>query len=62
MPLMLWMCALVWVDQEPARFLGLNPQRELHPPGEAERGALLESWVGALLRAYGVSCVAGAAV
>jgi predicted AAA+ superfamily ATPase len=30
-------------------------KRELHPPGEAERGALLEGWVGSLLRAYGES-------
>ena len=26
---------------------------ELHPPGERERGALLEGWVGMLLKAYG---------
>jgi len=26
---------------------------ELHPPGEAERGPLLEGWVATLLRAYG---------
>jgi predicted AAA+ superfamily ATPase len=28
-------------------------KRELHPPGELERGALLEGWIGALLKAYG---------
>ena len=30
-------------------------KREFHPPGEAERGALLEGWVGVLLKAYGES-------
>jgi predicted AAA+ superfamily ATPase len=30
-------------------------KRELHAPGEMERGALLEGWVGNLLRAYGES-------
>jgi predicted AAA+ superfamily ATPase len=28
-------------------------KREFHSPGDLERGALLEGWVGALLKAYG---------
>lgn len=38
-----------WVDTGVMRAV----KRELHPPGELERGALLEGWVGALLKAYG---------
>jgi predicted AAA+ superfamily ATPase len=30
-------------------------KRELHPPGELERGPLLEGWVAMLLKAYGES-------
>ena len=40
---------LYWVDPGAMRAV----KRELHPPGELERGALLEGWVGALLKAYG---------
>lgn len=40
---------LYWVDSGVMRAV----RRELHPPGELERGALLEGWAGALLRAYG---------
>ncbi len=40
---------LYWVDPGVMRAV----KRELHPPGEADRGALLEGWVGALLNAYG---------
>jgi predicted AAA+ superfamily ATPase len=40
---------LYWVDPGVVRAV----KREFHPPGEAERGALLEGWVGALLNAYG---------
>lgn len=40
---------LYWVDTGVMRAV----KRELHPPGEMERGPLLEGWVGALLRAYG---------
>jgi predicted AAA+ superfamily ATPase len=40
---------LYWVDPGVMRAV----KRELHPPGEAERGALLEGWVATLLRAYG---------
>jgi len=40
---------LYWVDPGVVRAL----KRGLHAPGEAERGALLEGWVGVLLRAYG---------
>ena len=40
---------LYWVDPGVMRAV----KRELHPPGELERGALLEGWGGALLKAYG---------
>jgi predicted AAA+ superfamily ATPase len=40
---------LYWVDPGVMRAV----KRELHAPGELERGALLEGWVGALLKAYG---------
>jgi len=40
---------LYWVD--PGVMRGVK--REFHLPGELERGALLEGWVGALLMAYG---------
>jgi len=40
---------LYWVDPGVMRAV----KRELHRPGEVERGPLLEGWVGALLRAYG---------
>jgi uncharacterized protein len=40
---------LYWVDPGVMRAV----KRELHPPGELERGALLEGWIGALLKAYG---------
>lgn len=40
---------LYWADPGVVRAL----KREFHPPGEAERGALLEGWVGVLLKAYG---------
>jgi uncharacterized protein len=40
---------LYWVDAGVMRAV----RREFHPPGASERGALLEGWVGALLRAYG---------
>lgn len=40
---------LYWEDPGVMRAV----KRELHPPGDLERGALLEGWVGALLRAYG---------
>ncbi|MEW6219129.1 MAG: DUF4143 domain-containing protein [Thermodesulfobacteriota bacterium] len=40
---------LYWVDPGVVRAV----KQELHPPGEAERGALLEGWIGVLLRAYG---------
>ncbi|MBU4459665.1 MAG: DUF4143 domain-containing protein [Verrucomicrobia bacterium] len=40
---------LYWVDPGVMRAV----KRELHPPGEADRGALMEGWVGALLKAYG---------
>ena len=40
---------LYWVDPGVMRAV----KREFHPPGELERGALLEGWVGALLNAYG---------
>jgi uncharacterized protein len=40
---------LYWVDPGVMRAV----KRELHPPGEMERGALLEGWVGNLLKAYG---------
>jgi predicted AAA+ superfamily ATPase len=42
---------LYWVDPGVVRAV----KREFHPPGEAERGALLEGWVGVLLKAYGES-------
>jgi predicted AAA+ superfamily ATPase len=42
---------LYWADPGVVRAV----KRELHPPGEAERGALLEGWVGVLLKAYGES-------
>lgn len=42
---------LYWVDPGVVRAV----KREFHPPGEAERGALLEGWIGTLLRAYGES-------
>jgi len=41
---------LYWVDP-----VMRAVKRELHPPGDAERGALLEGWVGVLLKAYGES-------
>jgi predicted AAA+ superfamily ATPase len=40
---------LYWVDPGVVR----AARGELHRPGKAERGSLLEGWVGALLRAYG---------
>jgi predicted AAA+ superfamily ATPase len=40
---------LYWVDQGVMRAV----KREFHQPGELERGALLEGWVGMLLKAYG---------
>jgi uncharacterized protein len=40
---------LYWVDLGVMRAV----KREFHPPGELERGALLEGWVGALLKGYG---------
>jgi predicted AAA+ superfamily ATPase len=40
---------LYWVDPGIVRAV----KREFHPPAELERGALLEGWVGALLKAYG---------
>jgi uncharacterized protein len=40
---------LYWVDPGVMRAV----KRELHPPGELERGALLEGWIGVLLKAYG---------
>ncbi len=40
---------LYWVDPGVMRAV----KREFHPPGESERGSLLEGWVGALLKAYG---------
>ena len=42
---------LYWVDPGVVRAV----KREFHPPGGAERGALLEGWVGVLLKAYGES-------
>lgn len=42
---------LYWVDPGVVRAV----KREFHPPGELERGALLEGWIGVLLRAYGES-------
>jgi predicted AAA+ superfamily ATPase len=42
---------LYWADPGVVRAV----KRELHPPGEAERGALLEGWIGVLLKAYGES-------
>ena len=38
---------LYWVDSGAVRAAG----GEWHPPSAAERGALLEGWVGTLLRA-----------
>jgi predicted AAA+ superfamily ATPase len=40
---------LYWVDPGVMRAV----KGELHPPVELERGALLEGWVGTLLKAYG---------
>ncbi|MCX6872304.1 MAG: DUF4143 domain-containing protein [Verrucomicrobia bacterium] len=40
---------LYWADPGVVRAV----KREFHPPGEAERGVLLEGWVGGLLKAYG---------
>lgn len=40
---------LYWADAGVVRAV----RREFHPPTEAERGALLEGWIGGLLRAYG---------
>ena len=40
---------LYWVDPGVVRAV----KREFHPPGDLERGALLEGWVGTLLKAYG---------
>jgi predicted AAA+ superfamily ATPase len=42
---------LYWVDPGVMRAV----KGEFHPPGELERGGLLEGWVGSLLRAYGES-------
>jgi predicted AAA+ superfamily ATPase len=42
---------LYWVDPGVMRAV----KRDLHPPGDAERGALLEGWIGVLLKAYGES-------
>lgn len=42
---------LYWSDSGVVRAL----KREFHPPGVADRGVLLEGWVGLLLRAYGES-------
>ena len=42
---------LYWADPGVVRAV----TREFHPPGGAERGVLLEGWVGVLLRAYGES-------
>ncbi|MEK7674710.1 MAG: AAA family ATPase [Verrucomicrobiota bacterium] len=42
---------LYWADPGVVRAV----RREFHPPGELERGALLEGWVGVLLKAYGES-------
>ncbi len=42
---------LYWVDPGVLRAV----KREFHPPGESERGALMEGWVAALLKAYGES-------
>ena len=42
---------LYWADPGVVRAV----KREFHAPGEAERGALLEGWVGVLLKAYGES-------
>jgi len=42
---------LYWVDPGVVRAV----KQEFHPPGEWERGALLEGWVGVLLKAYGES-------
>jgi predicted AAA+ superfamily ATPase len=42
---------LYWVDPGVVRAV----RGEFHPPGELERGALLEGWVGTLLKAYGES-------
>ena len=40
---------LYWVDPGVVR----SVRREFHPPGALERSALLEGWVGVLLKAYG---------
>jgi uncharacterized protein len=40
---------LYWSDPGVVRAV----KKEFHPPGEAERGALLEGWVGLLLKAFG---------
>ena len=40
---------LYWADPGVMRAV----RRELHPPGELERGTLLEGWVATLLKAYG---------
>ncbi len=40
---------LYWTDSGVVRAV----KREFHAPGDAERGALLEGWVGAMLKAYG---------
>ena len=40
---------LYWTDPGVLRAV----KREFHPPTTAERGPLLEGWVGMLLRAYG---------
>lgn len=42
---------LYWADPGVVRAV----KREFHAPGEAERGALLEGWVGVLLKACGES-------
>lgn len=42
---------LYWTDPGVVRAV----KQELHLPGEAERGVLLEGWVGVLLKAYGES-------
>ena len=40
---------LYWVDPGVVRAV----KQEFHPPGEFERGALLEGWIGLVLKAYG---------
>lgn len=40
---------IFWTDPGVVR----GVRREFHPPGESDRGPLLEGWVGSLLKAYG---------